>query len=81
MPGEPLMAMDAAGKDQLWNLRRKVGEAVKAHSTYKEEDTVVPRGHLPANCSSAVKNNRQSVSDLKAFATAMPETATCTSTF
>ena len=45
--GEPLMAMDAAGKDQLWNLRRKVGEAVKAHSTYKEEDTVVPRGHLP----------------------------------
>ena len=47
-PGEPLMAMDAAGKDQLWNLRRKVGEAVKAHSTYKEEDTVVPRGHLPA---------------------------------
>jgi len=45
--GEPLMAMDSAGKDQLWNLRRKVGEAVKAHSTYKEEDTVVPRGHLP----------------------------------
>jgi len=45
--GEPLMAMDEAGKNQLWNLRRKVGEAVKAHSTYKEEDTVVPRGHLP----------------------------------
>lgn len=45
--GAPLMAMDHAGKDQLWNLRRKVGEAVKAHSTYKEEDTVVPRGHLP----------------------------------
>ena len=47
-PGELLMAEDAAGKDRLWNLRRKVGEAVKAHSTYKEEDTVVPRGHLPA---------------------------------
>ena len=47
-PGEPLMAEDAAGKERLWNLRRKVGEAVKAHSTYKEEDTVVPRGHLPA---------------------------------
>ena len=31
--GEPLMAMDEAGKNQLWNLRRKVGEAVKAHST------------------------------------------------
>jgi glycolate oxidase len=49
------MAMDAAGKDQLWNLRRKVGEAVKAHSTYKEEDTVVPRGHLP-ELLSAVKS-------------------------
>lgn len=45
--GEPLLAMDEAAKAQLWNLRRKVGEAVKAHSTYKEEDTVVPRGHLP----------------------------------
>ena len=45
--GEPLLATDEAGKNQLWNLRRKVGEAVKAHSTYKEEDTVVPRGHLP----------------------------------
>ncbi len=46
--GEPLIATDESGKNQLWNLRRKVGEAVKAHSTYKEEDTVVPRGHLPA---------------------------------
>lgn len=45
--GEPLLALDEAAKNQLWNLRRKVGEAVKAHSTYKEEDTVVPRGHLP----------------------------------
>ena len=45
--GEPLLATDEAAKNQLWNLRRKVGEAVKAHSTYKEEDTVVPRGHLP----------------------------------
>ena len=45
--GEPLLATDEAGKNQLWTLRRKVGEAVKAHSTYKEEDTVVPRGHLP----------------------------------
>ena len=45
--GEPLLAMDETAKNQLWNLRRKVGEAVQAHSTYKEEDTVVPRGHLP----------------------------------
>jgi glycolate oxidase len=28
-------------------VRRKVGEAVKSHSIYKEEDTVVPRFELP----------------------------------
>jgi glycolate oxidase len=32
----------------LWTLRRKVGEAVKSNSIYKEEDTVVPRAALPA---------------------------------
>jgi glycolate oxidase len=31
----------------LWALRRKVGEAVKSNSVYKEEDTVVPRALLP----------------------------------
>jgi glycolate oxidase len=31
----------------LWTLRRKVGEAVKSNSIYKEEDTVVPRAELP----------------------------------
>ena len=45
--GEPLFADDAASKDRLWFLRRRVGEAVKAHSVYKEEDTVVPRARLP----------------------------------
>ena len=35
------------GKEKLWFLRRRVGEAVKAASTYKEEDTVVPRYELP----------------------------------
>lgn len=44
---EVLFADDQAKKDQLWNLRRKVGEAVKSQSVYKEEDTVVPRYHLP----------------------------------
>lgn len=44
---EILFAEDEAQKNTLWNLRRKVGEAVKAHSTYKEEDTVVPRFELP----------------------------------
>ena len=46
--GEILFAESAAEKDALWFLRRRVGEAVKAESTYKEEDTVVPRGELPA---------------------------------
>ncbi|MEZ4722691.1 MAG: FAD-linked oxidase C-terminal domain-containing protein [Flavobacteriales bacterium] len=45
--GEILFAEDQAKKDQLWKLRRRVGEAVKAQSIYKEEDTVVPRYQLP----------------------------------
>lgn len=44
---EILFADSEAQKNTLWNLRRKVGEAVKAYSTYKEEDTVVPRFYLP----------------------------------
>lgn len=31
----------------LWDMRRKIGEAVKSIAPYKEEDTVVPRGQLP----------------------------------
>jgi len=46
--GEVLFAEDQNQKDQLWKLRRRVGEAVKAQSIYKEEDTVVPRFELPA---------------------------------
>ena len=45
--GELLFADTAAQKETLWQLRRKVGEAVKSNSVYKEEDTVVPRAHLP----------------------------------
>ncbi|MFA7274058.1 MAG: FAD-linked oxidase C-terminal domain-containing protein [Crocinitomicaceae bacterium] len=44
---EILFAESEAQKDKLWQLRRKVGEAVKANSVYKEEDTVVPRYYLP----------------------------------
>ena len=44
---EVLFADNQAQKDKLWNLRRKVGEAVKSQSIYKEEDTVVPRYELP----------------------------------
>jgi len=45
--GEILFAEDAQQKAELWKLRRRVGEAVKSHSVYKEEDTVVPRAELP----------------------------------
>lgn len=45
--GDILFAEDAQQKAELWKLRRRVGEAVKAHSVYKEEDTVVPRAELP----------------------------------
>lgn len=31
----------------LWDMRRKIGEAVKSIAPYKEEDTVVPRSNLP----------------------------------
>jgi glycolate oxidase len=44
---EILFADSQAQKDALWFLRRRVGEAVKANSVYKEEDTVVPRFELP----------------------------------
>ncbi len=45
--GEILFADTAAQKDMLWKMRRKVAEAVKSNSVYKEEDTVVPRAELP----------------------------------
>jgi glycolate oxidase len=45
--GETLFAEDAQQKAELWKMRRRVAEAVKSHSIYKEEDTVVPRAELP----------------------------------
>jgi len=45
--GKILLADSESQKEQLWKLRRTVGEAVKANSVYKEEDTVVPRAELP----------------------------------
>ena len=44
---EILFADTAEQKAALWKIRRKVGEAVKSNSVYKEEDTVVPRAELP----------------------------------
>ncbi len=45
--GEVLFADSHQQKQALWSVRRKVGEAVKSYSIYKEEDTVVPRAKLP----------------------------------
>ncbi|MEO5674630.1 MAG: FAD-linked oxidase C-terminal domain-containing protein, partial [Chitinophagales bacterium] len=45
--GEILFAESSEQKQELWLLRRSVADAVKMHSVYKEEDTVVPRAELP----------------------------------
>ncbi len=44
---EILFADTTQQKADLWRARRSAGEAVKSHSIYKEEDTVVPRAELP----------------------------------
>ncbi len=44
---EVLFADTAQQKADLWKMRKSAGEAVKSHSVYKEEDTVVPRAELP----------------------------------
>lgn len=45
--GEVLLGESERQKEELWMLRRKAHYAVKHHSIYKEEDTVVPRHALP----------------------------------
>lgn len=45
--GEVLFAEDAQQKEKLWKIRKVAGEAAKAGTIYKEEDTVVPRYELP----------------------------------
>lgn len=42
-----ILAEEKNKMEELWALRRSVGEAVKSISTYKEEDTVVPRARMP----------------------------------
>lgn len=42
-----VLAEDAQKMNELWALRRCIGEAVKSISAYKEEDTVVPRSKIP----------------------------------
>ncbi len=42
-----LLAEDRGKVEEVWALRRGIGEAVKSISAYREEDTVVPRAKLP----------------------------------
>lgn len=44
---EVQFADTAEQKDRLWKMRRVISEKIKAHSIYKEEDTVVQRAYLP----------------------------------
>jgi glycolate oxidase len=44
---EILLADNATQKDELWKIRRNIGNSVRYNSVYKEEDTVVPRAELP----------------------------------
>jgi glycolate oxidase len=43
-----LLPESPSRQEDLWKVRRAIGEAVKKSSVYKEEDTVVPRAALPA---------------------------------
>jgi glycolate oxidase len=43
---EALLAQEATEQRRLWEIREKVGEAVKQRSVYKEADAVVPRSAL-----------------------------------
>lgn len=43
---EVLFADSSAQKEEWWKMRRNMAHSVKAHSVYKEEDTVVPRAEL-----------------------------------
>ena len=45
--GEVLFGDSSQQKEEMWMLRRKAPYAVRQHSVYKEEDTVVPRNSLP----------------------------------
>lgn len=41
------LADDHETSEKFWKIRRSIGEVVKQHSVYKEEDTVVTRSFLP----------------------------------
>ncbi|MDD5089179.1 MAG: FAD-linked oxidase C-terminal domain-containing protein, partial [bacterium] len=41
------LASSNAQREDIWDIRRSAGEAVKSICPYKEEDTVVPRSRVP----------------------------------
>lgn len=43
---EPIVALDESDQRRLWQVREGIAPAIKAHSSYKEADTVVPRSAL-----------------------------------
>jgi glycolate oxidase len=43
---EPIVALDESDQRRLWQIREGIAPAIKAHSSYKEADTVVPRSAL-----------------------------------
>lgn len=45
-PLDMVLAEDEQKVNDVWALRRGIGEAVKSISPYKEEDTVVPRANM-----------------------------------
>ena len=45
-PLDMVLAEDEQKVQDVWSLRRGIGEAVKSISPYKEEDTVVPRANM-----------------------------------
>lgn len=45
-PLDVVLAEDEQKVQDVWALRRGIGEAVKSISAYKEEDTVVPRANM-----------------------------------
>ncbi len=45
-PLDVVLAEDPQKVNDVWSLRRGIGEAVKSISAYKEEDTVVPRANM-----------------------------------
>jgi glycolate oxidase len=45
-PLDILLAEDNSKVEDVWELRRGIGDAVKSISPYKEEDTVVPRANM-----------------------------------